>query len=57
MKEVLIKELQFFIRVESRPPEYDRVATNWQNRVGHRFRIITKDRVAFFVNMDIMRAL
>lgn len=39
------------------PPEYDRVHENWPNRPSFRFRLITKDRVAFFVNFDILRAL
>lgn len=54
---MLVKELEMWISMATWPPEYDRVAPNWHNRTGHRFRIITKDRVAFFVNMDIMREL
>lgn len=57
LQDLFKKELQAWSSMTTESPEYDRVSRSWPKRRGFPFRIITKDRVAFFVDKDIMEEL
>lgn len=57
LQDLFEKELQAWSSMAIESPEYDRVSRSWPKRRGFCFRIITKDRVAFFVDKDIMEEL